>query len=167
MSGRDEFIPSADEVSLDNSTIDCIDEACDVQAGFEEICDVISTGTDTDIAFTRTGDVGSSKWLYQGTVFSNRVGIPFNLNNGKLLEVWCGSKDLDTYDVTIYWHEGDEINLTSLVTVSVISSRLQGFDVVDFGDISIPKGKQLAVRITDGSAREPSVFLVLRGTRDV
>jgi len=171
MSKRDEFKPVAEEIYLDNSNIDCIENADNVQDGMAEICQRTALAASPGIAYGRDGNVSGSAmnpgFLINNQVFSNKVGVPFGLNDGKLVEVWVGVQDPTTCTIRFYWHEGDEINLTTLTTLNIIpgDGRSKTFDVGDLGTINIPKDKQLACAVVSGNGKNLKVFVIASGNR--
>jgi hypothetical protein len=124
----------------------------------------ISNSASPGFIFGRGGNASSNTWLINNEVPSNITGIPFGLNNGKLLEVWVASENVDTYDIEVYWHLGDEISLTLLTTVNVVAQRQDFFGVLDFGLINVPTEVQLGAKITGGSAKNPKVALFVGGS---
>jgi len=121
------------------------------------------TGTIT-AGFGSGGNNSNNTWLKRtGNVSSNKSGVPVDLYNAELVSVDACGEDLDTYDINIYSHEGDEVNLTLLHTLEVIASR----QASDLGlTIAVPTGKQLAARIVGGSARNVGVTCLIKGTFD-
>lgn len=96
-------------------------------------------------------------WLEHGPkISSNKTGIPFGLNNGQINNIWVGSSTLATFEITAYWHLGDEVSLTALTTISVSNlARTASFDESDFGIVLVPKDVQIAFRITDVTGSNP------------
>lgn len=151
---REEHILIADEIPFDNTNNSFDSE--DVQGAIEEV----GAGASPGFSFSRTSNVSSKAWLNRaGGVASNRAGIAIFIDDPVITKIACTCENQNTYDVTVYEHEGDEVNLVELITVSVINSRTEIFDV----NVSATKGKQLAVRVTNGSARNPGVDLQLKG----
>lgn len=112
-------------------------------------------------SFGRKGSLNNLTWLDCHGVPSNTVGIPFGLNNGKLIEVWVGNLDLVQYDISLYWHLGDEISLTLIDTFTVPNtSRVKVFNEADIGIVSLPKDVQIAARITDVPGSAPRNVVV-------
>ena len=74
--------------------------------------------------------------------------------------VSIANEDINTFDITFYEHDGDSINLTTIGTVSVTNAR----SLNAFVNLPVSQGKQLAVRITSGSAKNVVVGLQLSGT---
>ena len=119
-------------------------------------------------SWARPGAHPANTYLDNNAVPSNEVGIPFGLNNGFLGELWVGNKNLVEFDITLYYHLGDEIGLTALTTVTVPSTvRTKSFNATDFGLIPIPKDVQLATKISRvpaGKPRSTSVHATVLGT---
>ena len=106
-------------------------------------------------------------WLDSGGIPSNKTGIPFGLANGVLDGVWVGSSTLSEYDISVYWHDGDETNLTLLTTVSIPNTdRTKVFDSVALGSIPIPQDVQLATRIVNIVSAPADLKVYLRPTGD-
>ena len=107
-------------------------------------------------------------WLDGDGRPSNKTGIPFGLENGKLIEIWCGNDSLLAYDFSLYYHLGDEVGLTLLKTVSVADTARTGtFDVVDIGNVSVPKDVQIAARIqsvVSGNPKNVGAYAIITGT---
>lgn len=133
------------------------------------IKDAIANSGKPSYAFGRGSTVTEDTWLYSGnSVPSNKTGIPFGLSDGVLTYAWVGNELLVAYDVEIYWHEGDETNLTLLATLSVgAGSRTATFDIGDFGLVLVPQDKQIACFVTNVSSTNPrnvSVHLTIAGS---
>ena len=105
------------------------------------------------------GNVSSGTWLLNEGVPSNKTGVPLDINNPEIVRITTGSENLDTYTVEIYEHEGDEINLTLLDSISVTASRNGSKTVTT----SITAGRQLATKVSAGSGRNLKVFLSVKG----
>ena len=114
-------------------------------------------------AFGRSGNVPMNSWLNSEGIPTNKVGIPFGLADGTLEGVWAGGEDVDTYDIEVWEHEGDEINLTLIDTVSVVAARTATFTFVT--PSSITKDRQLAVKLINGSAKNLKVYLDVKGVK--
>ena len=142
------------------SNLDNTDNGFDsefVQGALEE------TGASASPAFSfsREGALNEGAWLNKaGGVASNRAGVSVFINNPIITLIACTSENENTYDVTIYEHNGDEVNLTELGTVSIVASRSEIFTV----HFATSYGKQLAARITSGTSRNAGVDLQLKGS---
>lgn len=151
---RDEFNPVAEEIPFDNENTDF--DADNVQAAIEEIGASASPG----FSWGRAGNNTSGTWLLNEGVPSNRSGRLVFINNPVLAQIFTASEDLATYTLTVYEHEGDEINLTVIDTLNVTNAR--GASKVS--TVSLTPGRQIAVRITSGSARNIIVGAIIKGT---
>lgn len=153
--GRSDNSQVASSVPFDNTGTEF--EAEDVQAAIEEVGVSASPG----FSFGRSGNLSNNTWLRRpGNVPSNRAGITIPVQNPVIKRIACSNRNIDTYDVLIYEHEGNSVNLTLLTTVTVVAARGDIFDV----DIQATEGKQLAVRLgNSGSVRDLGVDIILKG----
>lgn len=151
----EEYALIAENIPFDNTGTDF--DSTDVQNALTEVGASASPGFN----FGRSANVGAGTWLQVvGGVPSNKAGITVALSNAEVKEIYIANEDLSTFDITIYEHEGNEINLTSLGTVSVTSARSASFSVA----YTVTTGRQLAVRLTSGSAKNLNVGLQLSGS---
>jgi len=159
MTKRDDFTPVAEQIPFDNS--DNNFDAEDVQGAIEEF----GTSASPGFGFGRSGTVSSGAWLLRsGGVPSNKTGVTIGISSPVLVGIDAGNEDVSTFDVAIYEHDGNNTNSTLLTTVSVTSARTQSFTSIDFGTVTATKGKQLAVKVTSGSAKNLGVDITLKGT---
>ena len=150
---QEELDLSAENVTFDNA-INGFDSD-NVQEAIEEI----GAGASPGYTYSRPGTQNGNTWLkIAGGVVSNRSGIPIFISNPILTTVVATSENENTYDVKIYEHDGDQINLNLITTLSVVNSRTETFNV----NISLTQGKQLAIR-TNGTVKNPGVNLQLKG----
>ena len=150
-----EYEPQAEDVAFDNTGTDF--DAVTVQEALVEAGASASPGFN----FGRSANVGSGTWLLvTGSVPSNRSGITIALANAEVKAVFVANQDINTFDISIYEHEGDEINLTLLGTVTVTAARSASFAV----SYAATTGRQLAVRLTSGSAKNVNVGLQISGS---
>ena len=159
---RDKFEQVASETPFDNSTNGFVQRRLDAALGaaIEETKVSASPG----LGFGRSGNVSANTWLLRtGSVPSNKTGVALGISNPQLKQIDVGSEEVDTYDIQIYEHEGDEVNLTLLTTVSIVATRTASFDVNDFGTVTATQGRQLAVKLTNGSAKNIGVDVTLIG----
>jgi hypothetical protein len=159
MARRDDFEQVAEGVPFDDSNVDFT--ADNVQDAIEELEDAVAVSASPGFSFGRNGNLPTNTWLLRpGGVPSNKTGINVGITGPYLKKITCATENQDTYNITIYQHDGDEVNLTSITTKTITSSRKEVFDV----DISLTYDKQLAVRVTSGSATNLGVDLQLSGT---
>jgi hypothetical protein len=153
-----EIDPVAEDIEFDPSNCDAI-TSDNVQDAIDELCIAVANSASPGFTWGRSGNLPTDTWLLNDTVPSNRAGRIVMLSNVKITNIFIATEDIDTYDLTIYEHDGDEINLTALTTVSVVALRAAQFTV----DISISQGKQLAARITNGSAKNMVAGCIIKG----
>lgn len=147
----------ADNVVFDNTSNGF--SADTVQSAIEESGASASPG----FSFGRSGNVSGNTWLRRpGNVPSNRAGVTIPIDNPVVSEVSCSNRNVDSYTLEIWEHEGNLTNDVLLGTVSVTSAR-GGVFTVSFPST---KGKQLAVRLASGggSVRDLGVDVVIKGS---
>jgi len=105
------------------------------------------------------GNISSGTFLANEGVPSNKSGRTIFLSNATIKKLFTSSETLDTYTLQIYQHDGDEINLTLLGSVSVVAARTGSFTL----NISVTTGKQLAIKLSSGSAKNIVVGAILKG----
>lgn len=153
--GRHDNSQVASSVPFDNTGTDF--EADNVQDALTEVGASASPGFN----FGRSGNISSNTWLQTtGGVPSNRAGITVALTTAEVKEIFVANQDISTFNIEVYEHEGDEINLTLLGTVSVVSARSASFTV----SYTVTSGRQLAVKLSTGSAKNLNVGLQLSGS---
>jgi hypothetical protein len=152
--GRDNFPEVASQVPFDNDNNGF--DSDNVQGALEEIGISASPG----FSWGRSGNLSNNTWLQNDGVSSNRAGRAVIFADPTIIRIFTATEDLNTYTITIYEHEGDSINLTALTTLSSIASRTADSGVVE---IAVTVGRQLAIRITSGSAKNIVVGLQLTG----
>ena len=134
--------------------------ADDVQEAIDELASNVATSASPGYSFGRSGNVSANTWLNNEGVPSNRAGRYVYINDAIVTKVFISTEDIGTFDVNVYYHEGDQVNLTLLGTVSVVAARGGEFSV----NWSVPSQTQLAVRIVNGSAKNVVAGLELQGT---
>lgn len=142
---------------------------CDHLAHIEEIAkQIIASAGKPSYTFGRDGNHPDGTWLDADGKPSNKVGIPFGLNNGTLIELWIGNENLTEFTVGLYEHEGDEVNLTLLASVTVPNTvRSKIFTAADFGSVSVSKGFQIAAQVISsvgGVPRRTGCHATILGT---
>lgn len=148
---------SASNVTFDNSTNGF--SADNVQDAIQESGASASPG----FSFGRSGSVSGNTWLRRpGNVPSNRAGVTIPINNPVISEVSCSNRNIDTYTLEIWEHEGNLTNDILLGTVDVVAARGGTFAV----NFPTSKGKQIAVRLQggSGSVRDLGADIVIKGS---
>lgn len=138
-------------------------KGCDIAIVEQLITSGISTSASPGFVYSRSGNATPGTWLSNNSVPSNITGIPFGLDNGKVVQIWAASQNIDSYTIEVYHHLGDETSLTFLTSVNVVSVRQDFFGITDFGSVPIPKNVQMAVKLVGGAAKNPKVALFLGG----
>jgi hypothetical protein len=158
MSRRDNFTPVAEQIPFDNETNGFVSDT--VQDAIEEIGASASPG----FSFGRSGTLSPNTWLRRpGNVPSNRAGVTISISSPIIVNIACANRNVETYDVEIYEHEGNQVNLTLLGTVTVTSATSGSFAV----NFPVTSGRQLAVRLGStgtGNVRDLGVDLTLIGS---
>jgi hypothetical protein len=132
-----------------------------VEDAIKELEDTVATSASPGFTWGKQGNASNNTWLENDGVPSNRTGrTTAFVANPEIQRIFTGSRNLDTYDLSVYEHDGNQINLTLLTTVSVVNSRTGNFGV----SVTVTNGKQLATRITSGSAKDVVVGVILKGT---
>ena len=157
-SGRDQYSQVAESVPFDNDTNGFTSD--DVQGAIEEVGASVSVSVSPGFSWGRSGNLPTNTWLQNETVPSNKSGRIVTFSSPEIVRIYSASEDIDTYTLTIYEHEGDEINLTSLTTLSVVSSRNGDSGIIS---VSVTSGRQLGVKLTSGSAKNLVVGMILTG----
>ena len=127
----------------------------------QEELDNLKNASSPAFSLGRPGNCPNGTWLYRtGSVPSNKTGIPVRTANPKIVGVSVGNENITSFDVEIYEHEGNEVNLTLLTTVNIVAARTATFNI----NVAATQGRQLAGKIVNGSAKNPGVDFELEGT---
>lgn len=155
---KEEYEPQAEDIAFDNTGTGFTADT--VQDAIQEIGASASPG----FSFGRAGSLATNTWLRRpGNVPSNRAGVTINIDSPVIVNVACANRNVETYDVEIYEHEGNQVNLTLLGTVTITAATSEIFDV----NFPATKGKQLAVRLgstATGNVRDLGVDITLVGS---
>jgi hypothetical protein len=161
MSRRDDFRDIAKSVPFDNTTPGATGmTSTDTQAAIEEIKAQISSSTSPGFSFGRSGNIANGTYLQCETVPSNISGRWIYINSATVKNVYVSNESLVTWVIEILYHDGNEVGLTSLGSVTITAAKGGAFPV----NWPVPTGKQLAVRVTSGGPKNVICGLELRGT---
>ena len=150
--------PHAYTVPFDNSTNGFVSD--NVQGAIEEIKEELSNLLSPGYSFGKSGNVTNNTWLWrEGNIPSDKTGYTLGAANPVLYRINCGSEQNDTYSISVYMHDGSLINLLLITTVSIVNSRRQTFYV----SFPLTQNRQIAVRLTSGSAKNLGVDLQATG----
>ena len=150
---------NAEQVPFDNSTNSFT--SVEVQSAIEEVNNKIIDVASPGYVFTKSGTVKDA-WLLIGIVPSNVAGINFGFFNGVLSSMTVANENANTFDIELYEHDG--ITFTLLATVSLVATRANEFDAGDFGVVNVTRGKELAVKVSTGTAKNAIVTVQITGT---
>lgn len=162
-SGRRDLYDIIDEVvSVDPSDLNCTDKE-NVHEVFKDFCTKLSELTvSASPGFTwgRSGNASSGTWLLNDSVPSNKSGRAIFIDDPQLSSLFVRCESIDTFDLEVYEHDGTVFTL--ITTVSIIASRAH--DVTFPTPIPLTKGKELAIKLVNGSAKNPVVGCLLGGS---
>ena len=150
------IIPEAQDVEFDNSDNNFVSD--NVQDAIEEIGASASPG----FSFGRIGVVSAGSWLRRaGNVPSNRAGVDIPITNPIIRSISCSNRNIDTYTLEVWEHDGNLVGATLLTTVTVVAARGGVFPV----NVAATQNRQLAVRLsaTSGLVRDIGCDVVLKG----
>lgn len=164
MARRDDFKQTAFETAFDPAN----DPACALtkdttQEVIEELCQKVSTSASPGFGFGKGGNLSASTHLECEGVPSNISGRYVYINNAVITRVFISVQLAATFDIEIYAHDGNESNITLLTTISVGNpTPSTGGEVT----VSVPvaTGKQIALKIVNGSCKNAVAGLELQGT---
>ena len=158
MAERDKFTPVATQVPYDNTDSGLIAE--DTKAAIDEIVQSVATSASPGFGFGKGGNIASGAYLECESVPSNISGRYVYINDAIVTRVFISVQNAATFDIEVFYHDGNGVNNTSLGTVSLVASTGGEFSV----SWSVPTAKQLAMRIVNGSAKNAVGGLELQGT---
>lgn len=157
LSFDEEYDLTASNVYFDNTGTEYTSD--NIGDTLKEIEDKVGVSASPGFSWGRSGNASTGTWLQNDTVPSNRVGRTINLVNPVITAVSIANRDVSTFTVAFYEHEGNSINLTQIGTVDIINAR----SLNAFVNLPVTEGKQLAVRILSGAASNPVIGLQLSG----
>lgn len=151
----------ASSLFFDNSTNGLVSD--NVQDAIEEINQTVLTSASPGFSFGRSGNVSIGAYLQNETVPSNVSGRWVYISDAKVTRVFVSNENTTTYKMNVYSHDGNEVNLTLLGSVTVTAAKGGAFTV----SWPVATNKQLAVRVapdSPNSAKNVVCGLELSGT---
>ena len=151
----------AKSIPFDNSTNGFV--STDAQGAIEEIRNTVATSASPGFTYGRSGTLPAGTWLLVDTVPCNKSSRINFLNNAIIHTVFIANEDPNIIKIAIYTHNGNEIGLTLIGTVTTLAQRTNVFTV----SISVPTLKQIALKIADdspSSGKNIDVGLMISGT---
>lgn len=131
-----------------------------VQGAIDELDNKVATSTSPGFSFGRASNVSSGTWLQCEGVPSNKAGRYVYITDPVIKKIFISSETISTYNIDVYEHEGDSINLTLLASSTVTAARGGVFTL----NVSTTSGRQLAILLSSGSARNVVAGLELSGS---
>lgn len=154
---QDYVTPVSRGIPFDNSTNGFV--STNVQAAIEELANTVDTSASPGFTWGASGNVTSGTWLVNDSVPSNKAGRSIFLTNATLEYVFVRCELATTCTVEVYEHDGTTFTLITTVTLTAVRAG-------DFPIASLPltTGKELAMKLATGSAKNPVVGCVLKGS---
>lgn len=125
----------------------------------EDAIKEIGASASPGYSWGRGGNASTGTWLNNEGVSSNRSGRFVFIQSPVLAQIFVANRDVATYTVGVYEHEGNEVNLTLIDTISITSAR----GGTKSSNISVTQGRQLALRVDAGSGQDIVAGVVLKG----
>jgi len=135
--------------------------AANVQVAVDYLANKVATSASPGFSFGRSGAIAAGTFLQCETVPSNVAGRWVFINSAVVTAVFASNELVGPFNLEFLYHDGNAINLTSLGTVTVAAATYGGAYSVAW---NVPTGKQLAVRVASGSAKNLICGLQLTGT---
>ena len=133
----------------------------DVQEMLDYLKNRLAVSAATGFTYGRSGNLPANTWLLNDTVPCNKSGRVSYLTSGVIQKIFTANEDPDVITVGIYTHDGNEVNLTLIGTVTTAAQRTNTFTV----SLAVALNKQIAIRIQPGSAgKNMDVGLLMGGT---
>lgn len=120
--------------------------------------DQTSVGASPGFTWGKSGNVTAGTWLLNDDVPSNKAGRLVFVNNAEITEVFVACELAATFDLEIYEHTGTGTEVL-LATFNIIAARSASFTTTT----AVTSGKELALRINNGSAKNVVAGLILFG----
>jgi hypothetical protein len=134
-----------------------------IQDAIDNIYQQTQVAASPGFTWGRSGTSTPNTWLLNDSVPSNNSGRTVFLNNAEIQNIFVANQDATAgIDLGIYSHEGDEVNLTLLGTVTTAATRSNTFSVA----FSIAVDKQIAIKIMPGSSQSKNIVVgaLIRGS---
>lgn len=152
---REEYELNAENIPFDNTGTDF--DSTDVQAAIVEA----GSSAAPPYNFGRSGNSSAGTWLeITGGVPSNKAGLRISSGISELVTIYASNENISTYSIKFYEHDGNEINLTLLATLTVNSARGAEASI----SVSVTPGKQLAAQVDTGSVKNIGVGAFMKGS---
>ena len=119
----------------------------EVQSAIEEVKNSIVSSASPGFSFGRSGSINPGTYLQCESVPSNVSGRWVYITNAYINRIFVSNEDTTTYKIEVLYHDGNEVNLVSLGSVTISAAKGNSFSV----NWAVPTGKQLAIRVASDS----------------
>jgi hypothetical protein len=130
-----------------------------IDGGTGQTSPIGGLGVSASPGFTwgKSGNVNTNQYLDNDGVQSNRTGRLVVFDSPVIRQVLVANENANTFDITIQEHDGAVF--TDLVTISLSAQRNKS----ESFSMPITTGKELAVKVSSGSCKNPVVGVILDG----
>lgn len=125
-----------------------------------ELSNSVATSASPGFSFGKGGNVTSGSFLTNEGVPSNVSGRYVYISDAIITRIFVSVENAATFDVEVYSHDGDSVNIALLGSISIVAAT-GGDEIVS---IAVATGKQLALKVNNGSAKNIVCGLELQGT---
>lgn len=134
----------------------------EAQSAIEEVQANVSADLSYSHTMGRSGSVPSSTYLLNDSIPSNLSGKNNALNNAKIVKVSVSNQGATALTVELLTHDGDEVNLTVIGSVTTPAQRSSTFTV----SYPVAVNKQVAIRLAaaSASAKNLNICYQVKGT---
>lgn len=122
--------------------------------------DPFKVNSNPGFTFGRSGNCPTGTWLLNDTVPSHKAGRPIFLNDPLLSRVIIRAESPTTCTISVYEHTGGATQVL-ISSHGLVASRDADYVVSH----ALTNGKDLAVRVVSGSAKNIQVSLFIEGTK--
>lgn len=120
----------------------------EIMAFIEEFAgQVFTNSASPGFTWGRSGNSPADTWLQNESVPSNKTGRTNFLSNAIIKKIFVANEDAVIIKISIYYHDGNEVGLTLLGSVTTLATRTNSFTV----NFSVPQDKQIAMKIASDS----------------
>jgi len=126
---------------------------------FKDLDAAVAVSASPGFTWGNSGNTPANTWLLNDTVPSNKTGRTFPLFNGTLTKLFVSNENVGTFDAELYEHDGTTFTLLATISLTAQRSKSQAYT-----SVSVTTDKELAIKIVNGSAKNPVVGAILKGT---
>lgn len=129
------------------------------QEAIDELEERVAVSASPGFTWGKGGNTTSGTWLLNDNVPSNKAGRIVFLSSATLEKIYFTSRQSSTFDLEVYEHDGTSYTL--VYTANVVASRSATFDA---SSTSLTTGKELAIKVANGSVKNPVVGVLIKGS---